>query len=177
MPQPLAYHLTWHTYGSWLQGHERGWVNRKESGIRQPQSDLEIANQDRLKSLTVYLTEDQRNCVHTTIYQVCKFREWTILAVNCQPTHVHAVIASEEIPEKVMNQLKSWASRRLNEKGRREYPWWSRHGSTKWINDQRYLEEVLNYVLNRQSHGRSILCEGGEEMENSRDTSLYQPRL
>jgi hypothetical protein len=26
MDEPLAYFLTWTTYGSWLPGDERGWV-------------------------------------------------------------------------------------------------------------------------------------------------------
>jgi len=26
MPDPLAYFLTWTTYGTWLPGDERGWV-------------------------------------------------------------------------------------------------------------------------------------------------------
>ena len=26
MPEPLAYFLTWATYGTWLPGDERGWI-------------------------------------------------------------------------------------------------------------------------------------------------------
>ena len=26
LPEPLAYFLTWPTYGTWLPGDERGWV-------------------------------------------------------------------------------------------------------------------------------------------------------
>jgi len=28
LPEPLAYFLTWTTYGTWLPGDERGWVRR-----------------------------------------------------------------------------------------------------------------------------------------------------
>jgi hypothetical protein len=28
MADPLAYFLTWTTYGTWLPGDERGWVER-----------------------------------------------------------------------------------------------------------------------------------------------------
>jgi hypothetical protein len=28
MDEPLAYFLTWTTYGSWLPGDERGWVEK-----------------------------------------------------------------------------------------------------------------------------------------------------
>jgi hypothetical protein len=26
LPDPLAYFLTWATYGTWLPGDERGWI-------------------------------------------------------------------------------------------------------------------------------------------------------
>jgi hypothetical protein len=41
-PEPLAPFLTWPTYGTWLPGHERGWVqftastSRGESDVEQP---------------------------------------------------------------------------------------------------------------------------------------------
>ena len=41
--EPLAFFLTWTTYGSWLPGDERGWVEKPghpdpptRSGSRQP---------------------------------------------------------------------------------------------------------------------------------------------
>src|ERR1700747_2517170 len=35
MPEPLAYFLTWTTYGTWLPGDERGWVQYRH-GMRLP---------------------------------------------------------------------------------------------------------------------------------------------
>jgi hypothetical protein len=32
MSEPLAYFLTWTTYGTWLPGDSRGWVNRHRKG-------------------------------------------------------------------------------------------------------------------------------------------------
>src|SRR5271165_1258640 len=31
LPEPLAYFLTWPTYGTWLPGDERGWVEYRHS--------------------------------------------------------------------------------------------------------------------------------------------------
>jgi hypothetical protein len=58
--------------------------------------------------------------------------------------------ANEAAPETVMDQFKAWCSRRLNERGVRRKHWWTRHGSTKWINDEEYLHNAINYVVNRQ---------------------------
>jgi hypothetical protein len=38
-PEPLAYFLTWTTYGTWLPGDERGWV-RYRRGMQAPDSIL-----------------------------------------------------------------------------------------------------------------------------------------
>ena len=39
LPEPLAYFLTWTTYGTWLPGDERGWVKRKR-GFQAPDMSL-----------------------------------------------------------------------------------------------------------------------------------------
>lgn len=68
-------------------------------------------------------------------------------------------------PERVMNAFKAWCTRRLREERllpcasrRANSRWdeiddvkvWSRHGSTRWINDAATLEAKIDYVLNRQ---------------------------
>ncbi|HEY7391157.1 MAG TPA: hypothetical protein VH640_21760 [Bryobacteraceae bacterium] len=49
--------------------------------------------------------------------------------------HVHLVVEAEVRPERVMNDLKSYASRSLNQKGTDEpaRKRWPRHGSTRWL--------------------------------------------
>jgi hypothetical protein len=61
------------------------------------------------------------------------------------------VVTADRSPEEVMNQLKAWCSRRLNElAGEKRDQWWTKHGSTKWINDQSYLDNAVRYVLEGQ---------------------------
>jgi sarcosine oxidase delta subunit len=52
-------------------------------------------------------------------------------------------------PETAMEQFKAWCSRRLNERGTKR-KWWTKHGSTKWINDARYLHNAVVYVRDKQ---------------------------
>ncbi len=39
MPEPLAYFLTWPTYGTWLPGDERGGFNMDAAGNSQTPSE------------------------------------------------------------------------------------------------------------------------------------------
>jgi hypothetical protein len=36
---PIAYFLTWTTYGTWLPGDERGWYAKQASGLQGMHSD------------------------------------------------------------------------------------------------------------------------------------------
>jgi hypothetical protein len=57
-----------------------------------------------------------------------------------------------------MNQLKAWCTRRLKERERSLQPagetvrknWWTQRGSTRCLNDEASLAEVIHYVLHEQ---------------------------
>ena len=100
----------------------------------------------------VVLNSEQRDTVNDTILEVIEYRRWFVHALNTRTTHVHVVLTAALDPTVIMNQLKAWCSRRLNEKYGYRKKWWTQHGSTKWVNDEAYFEEVIDYVMNRQSH-------------------------
>ena len=41
--EPLAFFLTWTTYGTWLPGDERGWNRKREGKTQEPNVKLEAA--------------------------------------------------------------------------------------------------------------------------------------
>ncbi len=95
--------------------------------------------------------------VEKTIREVCDHRRWRLLAVNVRSNHVHVVsVAADNTPERVMNAFKSWTSRRLNEAfpqlARRH--WWTRHGSTRWINFEDDANSAVHYVTDQQAGER-----------------------
>jgi REP element-mobilizing transposase RayT len=155
MSDPLAYFLTWTTYGSWLPGDDRGWV---DDSLRQPAPALSRTAKASLKQAPVVFTPQQRNVVEQTIRQVCAYNGWRLWAVNCRSNHVHAVVsAADQSPERVMNSLKSWCSRRLNEQSNKaagRANWWTRHGSTRYLNDEESLDASVEYTLNGQEGSR-----------------------
>jgi REP element-mobilizing transposase RayT len=150
MPQPLAYLITWTTYGSWLPGDRRGWVEEDTPGIQSSDPSRLAAACARLTHRSVVLDEAQRGVVQETIRAHCAIRNWQLHAVNARGNHVHVVVTADRAPETVMDQFKAWCSRRLNEREKASKRWWTKHGSTKWINDEEYLRNAIRYVLERQ---------------------------
>jgi len=152
MSEPLAFMITWTSYGTWLPGDQRGWVTSKEPGIQEPDPSRESYARRTMQSDAIILSNKQRHIVDSTIREHCKIRKWSLHALNVRSNHVHIVITADVLPEVVMNQLKAWCSRRLNQSDEhtknsiRKRKWWTEHGSTKWINDEYYLETAIRYV-------------------------------
>jgi REP element-mobilizing transposase RayT len=90
--------------------------------------------------------------VGRTIEEVARERGWWVHAVNVRESHVHVVVTAAGVsPERVMNDLKAYGTRRLREKGLvGEGRVWSRHGSTPRLWDERAVADAVDYVMNRQ---------------------------
>ena len=160
---PLAYFLTWTTYGSWLQGDDRGWV-AKPGVFRLPEVLLEEESRSRMTDSPVVLDNRQREIVERTIAEHCMVRNWHLHAVACRTNHVHVVVtADRRRPEEVMDQLKAWCTRKLKEEDRASIPesrtirsnWWTQRGSKRWLNDLQSLEAAITYVREAQDRPRA----------------------
>ena len=84
--------LTWTTYGSWLQGDERGWV--KNGKILEPDSRRYLTNKQKIKSAPVKLKESQRRLVKEIISSESKKINHRIYARAVCSNHVHIVAGS-----------------------------------------------------------------------------------
>lgn len=62
MSDPLAYFLTWTTYGSWLPGDDRGWAF-KGRGFRAPDAVLAEGAAQLMTEPECLLDDDQRALV------------------------------------------------------------------------------------------------------------------
>jgi REP element-mobilizing transposase RayT len=152
MSEPLAYHITWTTYGTWLPGDARGWVEAGKAEVRPGDPKREAASRNAMSDPPVTLDERQRAIVQETIRAHCGVRGWQLHAINARTNHVHVVVTAVGTdPDTVMNQFKAWCSRRLNEQGaRKSGRWWTKNGSTTWINDEGYFRSAVAYVLEGQ---------------------------
>jgi hypothetical protein len=71
---------------------------------------------------------------------------------------VHTVVQAEVPPERVMNDFKAYASRRLNrmrldEPDRRR---WARHGSTRFLWEPEDVLAAIQYVVDEQGDAMSV---------------------
>jgi REP element-mobilizing transposase RayT len=156
---PLAYHLTWTTYGTWLPGDARGWIQSGAWGVQPPDPVREEAARKGMAETAVVLNADQRTIVSQTIEEHGRIRGWILHAVNARSNHVHVVVTCTCTGEDARDQLKLWTSRRLSDQvglrirvahkaGRRH--WWTEGGDARPIWDERYLANAIEYVVNMQ---------------------------
>ncbi len=153
---PVAYFLTWTTYGTWLPGDERGWV-AKPGQFRAPDLHLQAVSRALLTEEPCVLDSQQRSLVEKTIAQHCSLRGWRLHAVNCRTNHVHVVVTASVHPQIVRDQLKAWCTRKLKELQQSSNPahpkrlkWWSQGGSNRWLNDDESLLGATQYVQDCQ---------------------------
>ena len=112
---PLAYFITWTTYGAWLPGDERGWLERGSAVIRPPDPELRAFAESAMMEEPVVLTQAQRELVESVIVKHCNIRKWILHARNVRPNHVHIVVSAALDGAEVRAQFKAWCSRRLSE--------------------------------------------------------------
>ncbi len=158
MPAPLAYFLTWTTYGTRLHGDVRGTVDRDHNRPGTPflpaDESRVLAMREKMLQPPYLMDEDAQAVVQAAIREHAEVKGWRILALATPGTRVHLVIDCRRPgvplppPERVLQSFKSWVTRALRERGlagpdRRV---WTDHGSTRWINNAEGLQGALDYV-------------------------------
>jgi hypothetical protein len=90
MQEPVAYFLTFTTYGTWLHGREPGSVDRAHNQfgtpVSPPDPQREAARRRRMRQPEYTLNQPQRQVVLRTILEVARHRGWTLYAVHVRMT-------------------------------------------------------------------------------------------
>jgi REP element-mobilizing transposase RayT len=147
---PIGYFLTWVTYGTWLPGDGRGWVEYK-FGWRMPNPIRELEARARMTEDACVLAPEQRRIVEAQIAETCAHRGWTLHAVNCRSNHVHAVVSANVLsPKKIRVDLKAWATRCLRASDPKCENWWAERGSIRYLNGEESLHDTTFYVRDGQ---------------------------
>ena len=152
MDDPIAFFLTWPTYGTWLPGDPRGWVEYHH-GWKLPDPIRYLEAQARMKEDACLLSSSEREIVEAQIAETCGYRGWLLHAVNCRSNHMHLVIsAANTRPKKIRIDIKAWCTRRLKERSNPDREeWWAERGSQRYIFDEDSLAEVMQYVTEGQN--------------------------
>jgi hypothetical protein len=118
---PIAYLLTVRTYGTWLHGDNRGSITRNGKVLPgsfklEPNVPLLESMRDAQRQPSVTLDEYQRELVRLAIAEVCDYRKYILHAVNVRTNHAHTVISKPIKPEKIVNDLKAYSTRKPRER-------------------------------------------------------------
>ena len=149
--EPLAFFLTWTTYGTWLPGDNRGWTRKGEPDVQHPSPRLAKSAEAKMKESAFRLSRDHRSIVEDTIRKHCEIRKWHVHAVNIRSNHVHVVVTAPGYkPETVRDQFKAWRTRKLKEAGEARTLFWTEGASCRSINNDEDLEAAVVYVVDAQ---------------------------
>ena len=136
---PVTYLITFACYGCRLHGAESGSVDVTHNVPGTPILEENCARaafeEERMDQAAYYMDQIRRDAVLEAFQEVCRHRGWSLLAAHVRSNHVHTVVEAEAEPERVMNDFKAYASRRLNRMSL-DHPdrkRWARHGSTRWL--------------------------------------------
>ena len=152
---PIAYLLTFRTYGTWHHGDSRGSVGRDGTTnvfgapMIQPRDTFVSEMKHEQAQPPFTLNADCRRLVETAIREVCSVRSYVLRAVNIRSNHGHAVASADCNPEKIVNEFKAYSTRRLRETNAvdRDRKIWSRGASTRYLWKPRHVIAAVDYVL------------------------------
>ena len=152
---PVGYFLTFRSYGTWLHGDSRSSIDRMGHNnipgtpVLSPNEDFVRLETRELKQPKVSFSNSQRKSIEITINNVCVYNNWILHALSVRTEHVHVIVSGFKRPETIMNSLKSWCTRRMREESlwKSSYSPWSRHGSTRYLWNEKDVMGACNYVI------------------------------
>lgn len=162
-----SYLITFTTYGTWLHGDDRGSVDPAHNLPGTPclptDQPLEELKESRLKHDPFQMNDAHRKSVRDAILEVADHRQWMLHACNVRTNHVHAVVSANDTPERVMNDFKAYATRRMREASLIEEDThvWTRHGSTRYLNTDESFNRGCQYVLEEQGEDMGAMVGNG----------------
>jgi REP element-mobilizing transposase RayT len=151
MDDPIGFFLTWATYGTWMPGDSRGWIEYRH-GWQLPDAALELEAAARMTEDACRLSHEQRKAVEDQISKTCFHRRWHLHAVNCRTNHLHVVVSAPDVdPKTIRTHLKAWATRCLKTRFiTHRKNWWAERGSIRWLWDEDDLVATIQYVADGQ---------------------------
>jgi len=153
---PLAYFITFTTYGSWLHGSAKGAADREHhvygTPYLEPDPARERQMQERMLQPEYLLSPPEREIVCRAIVDLAHEKGWRLFAAHVRRNHVHVVVTADREPGRILSDVKARASRELTRAGfdtsaRRR---WTRHGSTRHLFDEEHVATAIRYTLDGQ---------------------------
>lgn len=156
MGEPVAYLITFTTYGSRLHGDERGTVDSRSNMLGEPRIASNTPWREfeagTLKAKPVVLTAGQREWALKALVDLCDVKSWWLGAANVRTNHIHFVAGFRGTPERAMTATKGAITAGLRAQGLLggAERLWSRHGSTRYLWVDSAVDGAIRYVLEEQ---------------------------
>ncbi len=155
---PLAYHITFGTYGSRLHGGTGDTVDKSRNQPGDPvvgrNADWERLELSQMRFDPVFLDDAQRLFVEAAMPGVAERGGWRLHTFAARPDHVHVLLSSPNDGKTIRRLLKRWLGEAMAE--RWALPgdgatWWASGGSVRWVWDQAYFDTARGYILKQRT--------------------------
>ena len=90
-------------------------LNRQVDPFVALRPQLAQAVHTSMKQPPFVIDSPRANTILAAMLVTCEIRGWPVYAIHVRTSHIHAVLESLESPERMLNDLKTYASRKLNE--------------------------------------------------------------
>ncbi len=149
MAKTLGYLITWTTYGTWLQGDERGYV--KKGKVYSGSEGLSVSNRFTMSQDAIILKPPQRKMAHEAIMREAFQQNHRILALTVQYNHVHIVFAFNATPiSRIVAQYKATARLAMKETGLTGRVW-TKGYDKRYCFEKPRLADKIKYVNNHDN--------------------------
>ena len=138
--------VTWSTYGSWLPGDKRGYV--EDGKILPGDTKIHERNKQRQKSPTIKLNAVEKKLVTQTILEEAKKINHKVEALVVCSNHVHLLgRPHKESVGKLVGRYKSLAARALWQHGLKGRIWTKGYDKRFYFREAE-ISEKMRYVEN-----------------------------
>lgn len=156
-PTTFWYHVTSHTYGSWLYGDPRGFRTRHhrehvEGDYKNPPpkgkyDDKFQRSKDSLKRSKVILTPDWRRVVGVAVLDKLLRLSAEVLTISVSATHLHAQVKLHPAdPRDWMGLAKKHAWHEARARGW-QTQLWAKRGKAERVRDKAHQRNTFNYIV------------------------------
>jgi len=155
---PLAYLISFRTYGTWLHGDNRGSIDRFHNRYRSPYIPANQTwhryNNQQLRVAPLILGMRERKLIQTAIRETCEVHEWSLLALNVRTNHVHTVVSANHNSEQILTAFKANATRLLRKAGSWPHGFspWAQKGSKRNLWNEQSVARAIKYVIDGQGY-------------------------
>ena len=149
MGDVIAYMLTWTTYGSWLQGDERGWV--RDGKIYQPNKALFKANKESQKQDEFVLSKMHIEKIRDEIYENAKSLNQHIFALAVCKNHIHLLANNIDKPIHIIGGYYKSKTTKLLKRLGVESKVWTRGFDKRYCYDKKDLSKRIKYIENHNN--------------------------